>query len=74
MIELVERPKTMPGPPVASITASAGMARTSMVRRSIATLPTQRPDPSFTIPSHSQYSNLLTIPSASKRRTCSSSA
>jgi hypothetical protein len=27
-----------------------GMARTSMVRRSMATLPTQRPDPSFTIP------------------------
>ncbi len=43
MIELVERPKTMPGPPVASITASAGKARISIVRRSMATLPTHPP-------------------------------
>jgi hypothetical protein len=54
MIELVERPKTMPGPPVASITASAESVRISMVRRSMATLPPPartRPSPCPATPS-----------------------
>ena len=42
-IELVERPKISPQPPVARIRASAGMARISMVIRSWPTQPRQRP-------------------------------
>jgi hypothetical protein len=76
IVELVDLPKMMPGPPVASTTASAANARISIERRSWATMPTHRPAPpsSRTIPRNSQNSNLLTLPATSQRRACSSSA
>ena len=53
---MVERPKISPQPPVARITASAGKARISMVTRSWATQPRQRPLSSRIGPRKSQNS------------------
>ena len=61
-IELVERPKNSPLPPLARITASQGMARISIVTRSWPTQPRQRPLSSRIGPKKSQNSNFVTLP------------
>ena len=61
-IELVERPKTSPQPPVASTRASAGKARISIVIMSWATQPRQRPVSSSTGPRKSHCSYLRIVP------------
>ena len=55
----------MPGPPVASTTASAWNAWISIVRRSWATMPLQTPSSSWTMPRNSQNSYFVTLPSTS---------
>ena len=60
-IELVERPKIAPQPPLAMITASAGKARISMVTRSCPTQPRQRPWSSRIGPRKSQNSYFVDL-------------
>ena len=61
-IDLVERPKISPLPPVAMITASPGKARISMLTRSWATQPRHRPVSSSIGPKKSQNSYFVTLP------------
>ena len=72
--ELVLLPKIAPMPPVARMIASASKVRTLMSRRFIAQMPRHTPCPSSTEERNSQPSYLVTLPSDSYRRTCSSSA
>ncbi len=65
MTEFVERPKTTPGPPVASMTAIAGKASIRIAYPSSATMPRQCPASSRTSPRNSQASYLRTSPSTS---------
>jgi hypothetical protein len=73
MTDIVLLPKINPFPPVAMTTASARKLRICIVRMSCATMPTQAPS-WMTGQRNSQNSNLLTRPSASQRRVCSSRA
>ena len=65
MTEFVERPNTIPGPPVASITDIAGKASIFIEYQSSATIPRQFPSASRTSPRNSQDSYLRTRPATS---------
>ena len=73
MTLLVERPKIMPGPPVARHTASPRNARTAMFFRSWATMPTHAPSSPRTHERKSHDSNFCTIFSPGMETPCSSS-
>src|SRR5699024_3431667 len=60
IIELVDLPKIIPGPPVAIIVASAGKALISCVERFWATIPRPTPLSSRIAPINSQFSYLVT--------------
>ena len=61
MTLLVDRPKTMPGPPVARQTASAGKARICIDLTSCTTMPRVTPSSSCTSERKSQNSNFRTM-------------